>query len=173
MSVQHEFRVDGFDELFAGMAELKEEIGKGKTDKMWREALSMAAQPILDTAKRDAPYKSGQLEEHIYMKVQRPMARDKAGKYYAGEMYMARITVSPLRDDTELHFIVNKRGKVQPVYRNKRPVALSQEFGNAHNGAHPFLRPALETNVDLVVSILGDRIKLILDKFAKQQKTQG
>lgn len=173
MSVEYEFKVDGFDELFAGMAELKEEIGKGKTDRMWREALTIAAQPILDSAKRNAPIDTGQLEEHIYMKVQRPMARDKAGKYYAGEMYMARITVSPIREDTELHFIVNKRGRVQPVYRNKRPVALSQEFGNAHNGAHPFLRPALESNVNLVVEILGDRIKLILDKFAKEQKTQG
>lgn len=173
MAVQHEFRVDGFDELFANMAELKEEIGKGKTDKMWREALTMAAQPILDSAKNNAPVDTGQLADHIYMKVQRPMARDKNGKYYAGEMYMARITVSPLRDDTELHFILNKRGRTQPVYRKKRPVALSQEFGNAHNGAHPFLRPALESNVNLVVEILGDRIKLILDKFAKQQKTQG
>jgi hypothetical protein len=173
MAVQAQFRVDGFDELFANMAELKEEIGKGKTDKMWREALTVSAQPILDAAKRDAPRDSGQLADHIYMKVQRPMARDKAGKYYAGEMYMARITVSPIRDDTELHFILNKRGKTQPVYKKKRPVAISQEFGNAHNGAHPFLRPALESNVDLVVAILGDRIKLILDKFAKTQKSQG
>ncbi len=42
-----EFRVEGFEELFAKMGELEEEIGKGKTDRIWRKALAWAMEPVL------------------------------------------------------------------------------------------------------------------------------
>lgn len=151
--------VEGFDELFAAMDELREEIGKGKTDRIWRNAMQYAMEPVLQDAKTYAPYdeqsKTGHMRDHIYMKVHRPMQRDKNGKYYAGEMYMARVTVSPIREDTRMDVVLNKKGKFQTVYRNKKPVAVSQEFGNARVPAQPFLRPALSNNIDRMQSRLG------------------
>lgn len=151
--------VEGFDELFKAMEELAEEIGKGKTDRIWRTAMQYAIEPVLQDAKSYAPYdensKTGHMRDHIYMKVHRPMQRDKSGKYYAGEMYMARVTVSPIRDDTRMDVILNKKGKFQTVYRNKKPVAVSQEFGNARVPGNPFLRPALDNNIDRIQSRLG------------------
>jgi len=169
-----EFKVEGFQELFKVMEELKEEIGKGKTDKIWRTALTYAMEPVLQDAKTFAPYdpksKTGHLRDHIYMKVHRPMARDKTGKYYAGEMYMARVTSSPMRDDTRADIILNKKGKFQTVYRGRPPVAVSQEFGNAKVGiGKPFLRPALEYNFDRVTSRLGWSIwQQIEDKYSRK-----
>ena len=151
--------VEGFDELFKAMEELAEEIGKGKTDRIWRTAMQYAIEPVLQDAKSYAPYdensKTGHMRDHIYLKVHRPMQRDKSGKYYAGEMYMARVTVSPIRDDTRMDVILNKKGKFQTVYRNKKPVAVSQEFGNARVPGNPFLRPALDNNIDRIQSRLG------------------
>lgn len=175
MAVQ--YQVEGFPELFAAMDALKEEIGKGKTDRIWREAMKKAFQPVLNAAKQNAPKDSGQLAARIYMKVHRPNRGDKQSKYYEpGEIYMARVSASPLRDDSTLHTILNKRGKFQNVWRNKRPVAISQEFGNASTPKHPFLRPALEANSKLVVDTLADSLKLAIDEIARKiakQKAKG
>ena len=169
MSAELTFKAEGFEDLFARLDAIKEEVGKGKTDKLWRQMLSNAARPILETAQRLAPKNTGQMAEHIYLKVHRPMARDKAGRMYAGEVYMARITASTLRDDTVYKFIVNKRNKLQTIVANKKPVPVSQEFGNAHNGAHPFLRPALEQNIDKVISLMGSQLKIWLDSYDRSK----
>ena len=78
---------------------------------------------------------------------------------------MVRVSVSPIRDDSIQKFILTKKGKVRAYWTNTRPVAVSQEFGNAHNAAHPFLRPAIENNYDKVVSRLGWAITNALDKI--------
>lgn len=150
-----EFETTGFTELFAKMEQLREEVGKGKTDAIWRKAMMYAMEPVLQDAKAYAPKNTGQLAERIYMKVHRPMARDKSGKAYQGEMYMARVTSSTLRNDSVQNFIVNKKGKLQTVWGNKRPVGVSNEFGNAKTPHHPFMRPALDNNIDRVQSRLG------------------
>lgn len=164
-----EFKMEGFEELIAAMDDLAEEIGKGKTDRIWRNALAYAMEPVLQDAKSFAPKNTGQLAEHIYMKVHRPMNRDKQGKYFAGESYMARVTSSPIRDDSVLKTVLNKRGKFQSYWTNKRPVAISHEFGNAKTGITPFLRPALDYNVDKVISRLGQAIwaEVNWGKYAK------
>jgi HK97 gp10 family phage protein len=150
-----EFSTSGFEELFKKMDMLSEEIGKGKTDKIWRSAMTYAMQPVLEDAKSFAPKDTGEMSDRIYMRVHRPMSRDKGSQSYRGEMYIARVTVSSLRDDSVQNTILNKRGRFQTVYSNKRPVPVSQEFGNARTSGKPFMRPALDNNIDRVESRLG------------------
>jgi HK97 gp10 family phage protein len=150
-----EFSVTGFDELFKKMDLLSEEIGKGKTDKIYRNAMTYAMEPVLQDAKSFAPKDTGEMSDRIYMRVHRPMSRDKGSQSFRGEMYIARVTVSSLRDDSVQKTILNKRGRFQTVYSNKKPVGVSQEFGNARTPAKPFLRPALQMNIDNVQSRLG------------------
>ena len=162
-------QIEGFPELFAAMDRLKEEIGKGKTDKIWRDAMRAAFAPVLAAAKVNAPKDTGQLADHIYMKVHRPSVRDKESKrYIPGEIYMARVTASTLRDDSQLHFILNRRGKFQTTWRKKRPVAISQEFGNSRTPAHPFLRPALDGNLNVVTKILEAKLAAAIEMFGRQ-----
>ena len=160
MSVEASFKVEGFEDLFAAMKEISEEIGKGKTDKVWREMMKAAMTPVLEDAKREAPRNTGQLSQNIYMKVHRPMARDKEGKaYMPGEVYMARVTASTLRDDTVLNYIINKKGRGQTVAVNKKPVPVSQEFGNAKVGpGHPFLLPSMRRNAGNVEKIMTEHL---------------
>jgi HK97 gp10 family phage protein len=159
MAIQESYKVEGFEALYAALKDMKEEIGKQKTDKIWREAVKRGAEPILAEVKSRAPRDTGQLQSRIYMKVRRPKARDKSGKYYLGEEYLARILASPLRDDSREHYIVNKRGRLQKVWRNKRPVAISQEFGNARTPRHPFMRVSLSvarpSSVQIIQPFLG------------------
>ena len=144
-SSQASFKVEGFDELFKTMDDLAEEIGKGKTDRIWKRSLGVAMEPVLRQIRGNAPVDTGQLRDHIYMKVHRPVGRDKQSESYRGEMFMARVSVSPKREDSVERTTLNKRGKFQ-TYAIHRPVALAQEFGNANQAARPFIRPALESN---------------------------
>lgn len=159
----------GFDDLFKAMDELAEEVGKGKTDAIWRRAMGFAIQPVLASARANAPTDTGQLKEHIYMKVQRPQARDKASASYQGETFIARVTVGPKRLDSQEQTTITKKGKEKTTYKH-RPVALAMEFGTANVPAHPFMRPALENNIDTVLERLGKSVwyELQWGKWAKK-----
>lgn len=170
MSVDVSFKVEGFEELFARMDEIKEEIGKGKTDKIWRNMLKNAMTPVLNEAKRLAPHDTEQLRDHIYLKVHRPMARDKTGKsYQQGTVYMARVTASTLRDDTVYKFIVNKRNKLQTIVANKKPVPVSQEFGNARVPPHPFLLPAMRKHQSSMEQIMASQLKIFIESYDRSK----
>ena len=175
MAVQLELKIEGFGELMSQLNSFKEEIGKQKTDRIWRNILAKSAQPILETVKADAPHKTGQLRDRIYMKVRRAKQRDKAGKFFAGEEYLARILASPLRDESYKHQVLTKRKnkKGQPiwntVWRGKRPVAVSQEYGNANTPPVPFMRNGLKKAGRLSVNIMSDLIKLQIAELSRKR----
>ena len=156
----------GFDKLFKKMDDLSGEITQGKTDSIWRNALVFGFQPVLEESKSRAPYDTGQLAEHLYIKAHKPQARDKASLSYRGEMYMARVTLNPKRDDSTVRTVLNKRGKFQSIYTN-RPVGLAMEFGTARDAAKPFLRPSLEHNIDTIQNRLAQSVWASIDKLAK------
>lgn len=164
------FKMEGFEELIKQMDELGKEVGKAKTDAIWRKAMAYAMQPVLEDAKSFAPKDSGEMASRIYMKVHRPMARDKQGRRYAGESYMARVTASPIRSDSVLNYTVNSKGKLRATWANKSPAPVAQEFGNAHNAAHPFLRPAMEINIPRIESRLGWSVWQAIQNLAAKSK---
>jgi HK97 gp10 family phage protein len=164
------FQMEGFDELIKKMDELGQEIGKAKTDRIWRKAMSYAMEPVLEDAKSFAPKDTGEMANRIYMKVHRPMARDKQGRMYAGEAYMARVTASPIRSDSVLNYTVNSKGKLRATWANKSPAPVAQEFGNAHNAANPFLRPALQVNLTNVQSRLAWSVWAAIEEIAAKGK---
>lgn len=170
MSVQMSVKVEGFEDLFKQMDALAEEIGKGKTERIWRNALKFAMEPVLDRAKSLAPRDTGQLADHLYIKVHKPQSRDKSSKYFDGEMYMARVTLNPDRQDSVQNTVLNKRGKFQ-TYSVNRPVGLAQEFGTSRMKEHkPFLRPALESSAQDVIDRLGKSVwyELTWGKYAQK-----
>ncbi|MEI8138032.1 MAG: hypothetical protein WCH21_11965 [Bacteroidota bacterium] len=170
MAINQTFEVKGFEELFARMDELRDEIGTGKTDRIWRNVLSYAMEPVLQDAKAFAPHNTGQLENHIYMKVQRPQMLDKASKFYQGETYMARVTSSPIRDDSVLNYTVNKKGKLKASWSNKKPVPISQEYGNKRVPKHEYLHPALNNNIDKIQTRLAQALMEQINKIAEGKK---
>jgi HK97 gp10 family phage protein len=165
-----EFSTAGFENLFANMQALEDEIGKGKTDKIWRGAMTYAMEPVLQDAKSYAPKDTGETADRIYLRVHRPQARDKSSNRYAGENFIARVTASTLREDSVQNFVVNKRGRLQAVWANKSRAPVSQEFGNARTPPHPFMLPALNNNSDKVVSRLGVALWEAIQKVGEGKK---
>ena len=174
MAAEKVATVEGFDELFKNMDALAEEIGKGKTDRIWKRAMGYAMYPVLASARSLAARNidTGQLYDHIYMKVQRPQARDKASASYRGEMFMASVRVGPKREDSTAKTYISAKGRERVIY-NHRPVALAIEFGTAKmkkGEGTPFMRPALKTNLRLIQERLGRAIWFELEwgKWAKK-----
>jgi len=165
-----EFSTAGFENLFANMQALEDEIGKGKTDKIWRGAMTYAMEPVLQDAKSYAPKDTGETADRIYLRVHRPQARDKSSNRYAGENFIARVTASTLREDSVQNFVVNKRGRLQAVWANKSRAPVSQEFGNARTPPHPFMLPALNNNSDKVISRLGTALFEAIKKVGEGKK---
>jgi HK97 gp10 family phage protein len=165
-----EFATTGFEGLLANLQALEDEIGKGKTDKIWRGAMTYAMEPVLQDAKSYAPKDTGETADRIYLRVHRPQARDKSSNRYAGETFIARVTASTLREDSVQNFVVNKRGRLQAVWANKSRAPVSQEFGNARTPAHPFMLPALNNNSDKVVSRLGSALWEAIQKVGEGKK---
>jgi HK97 gp10 family phage protein len=164
-----ETKVTGFAELFKAMDELSEEIGKAKTDRIWKKALEYAFEPVLQYAIAHAPVDTGQLRDHLYIKAHRPTSRDKQAMSYRGESFMVRMTSGPKRAESVVHTMITKKGKEKSLWEN-RPVALANEFGTARNPAQPFIRPALESNIQNVQDRLGKAIWYELEwgKWAKK-----
>ena len=167
MSIQASAKLEGFEALFKRMDELREEIGKTKTDRIWRNVMLYAMEPVLQDAKSYSPKATGQLEEHIYMKAHRPQMRDKGSITYQGESYIARVTSSPIRDDSVLETILNKKGRFQSYWTKKRPVGVSQEFGNKKTTKHAFMIPALNNNIDRIQRRLGEALMVQINKIGE------
>jgi HK97 gp10 family phage protein len=167
MSIDYQSNITGFENLFKRMDELRDEIGKTKTDRIWRNVMLYAMEPVLQDAKTYAPKSTGQLADHIYMKAHRPQMRDKASVTYQGESYIARVTSSPIRDDSVLETILNKKGKFQSYWTKKRPVGISNEFGNKRTPKHEFLRPALNNNIDKIQTRLGQALMVQINKIGE------
>lgn len=172
--MDYQFKAEGFETLFQRMDELREEIGRAKTDRIWRQCLLYAMEPVLQDAISHAPYdadsKDGHLKDHIYMKAHRPQMFDRGSKYYQGESYLVRVTSSPIRDTSFLHTTLNKKGKFQTRWKGLKPVGVSQEFGNKRVRKHAFLKPALNDNIENIQGRLGQALKAQIDKIAEGKK---
>lgn len=170
MAIDFSFSIEGFENLFQRMDELRDEIGKAKTDRIYRQAMTYAFEPVLQDAKIYAPYSTGQLEKHIYMKAHRPMMFDRGSKFYQGESYLVRVTSSPIRDESYLHTTLNVKGKFQTRWKNIRPVPISQEKGNKRTPKHEYLKPALDNNIENVKNRLGEALIAQINKIAEGRK---
>ena len=163
--------VTGFDELFKAMDDLANEVGQRKVDSVWSGAMRKAMRPVLDTAKAQAPKDTDALMDALYLKVHRPLARDKQSGSYQGESLMARVSIANERPESTVKYTLNKKGRFQKkimFHGSNKPVALAMEFGTAKVAPHPFLRLALESQSGVVQTILGNEVWHILEtKYGK------
>ena len=65
--------------------------------------------------------------------------------------------------DNDAHVGAYRANKFMGIEGDAR--AIAQEFGSAHNGAQPFMRPALEANASLVANKLGEIIGRRVEQF--------
>ena len=79
----------------------------------------------------------------------------------------------PTQKDKESYFVNETDAAIAVVSVKKSAVSLANEFGTAKMAAQPFLRPALESNIDNVLTILKNSLSEIIPQYVKKLHRKG
>lgn len=182
--MQASFKIEGLKEVLAAFNELAEEIGDKKANsKILVPAVREAMQPVLSQAVANAPVDTGGLKLSLQVEARRPTRRDKRSKYISDtDSVIAAVTTASgkkLAQMSEGKGLLSARRKLKKLgvdnVENFMGIksdarAIAQEFGSAHNGAHPFLRPAIESQAPDTARRLGEIIGRRLNQYKAKQK---
>ena len=120
-------RIEGLRELEAALADLPKVTGKN----VLRRVLKKAAAPVASDAQANAPTFVGLLSRNV-------AASSRLTKRQAG------IARKEGKSSAEIHVGVTD------------PAGVQNEFGNVHQQAQPFLRPAWDANKDQALRTIAD-----------------
>lgn len=133
-------RIEGLRELEAALADLPKATGKN----VLRRVLKKAAAPIASDAQANAPSFVGLLSRNV-------AAASRLTKRQAG------IARKEGKSSVEVHVGVTD------------PAGVQNEFGNVHQQAQPFLRPAWDANKDGALRTIAADLGTEIEKAAKRQ----
>lgn len=145
-------KTEGFKELHDVLLEMANDIGYKKTaSRVLVPAVKASMQSVLQTARVLAPYDENNtttphLRDSLKLTARVPTDRDMRSMYIDKDD--AVIGVVSVRTD--------KRG-------------VSQEFGNEQVSAQPYLRPAIESQAERVISTLGSFLTYKLQQYKSKK----
>jgi HK97 gp10 family phage protein len=133
----------GFEDFDAILTQMGQEFGYTDVNKkVLIPALRNAMKVTVPAAKALARTNTGRMRESIMVEARRPTDRDKRSKYiYDSDAAIAILSV--------------KQSKV----------SLGEEFGTADKAAHPFIRPAIESNQAIILRTLAEELSNKIKKY--------
>ncbi len=169
-------RVDGLKELDAALGELS----KATARNVLKRVLKRAGQPIADAAKSYAPKDTNELAESIVVspKIKNTVGNDEFAKAMKAGLGKDA-AVSALRGARraakgEGSFAIVYVGPTQAKTKRNAIKRIVQEFGSRKMPAHPFMRPAWDSQkeraLDIIKSDLGAEILKTAARVAKKAK---
>jgi HK97 gp10 family phage protein len=140
---------EGFEEFEKLLIQMAEDFGYKETARnVLIPAVKVALEPVLISAKSMARADTGKMRDSIKIEARIPNNNDKKSAYVS-------------KDDAVIGL----------VFANQSKISLSEEFGTRKKSGHPFLRPALESNTEIVVRRLSSALAYRLDSYqAKKYK---
>lgn len=158
----------GITEFKELLQEIREDFGPKDVKNILRNSVRLSMKPVLETARALVPKDTGQLAASLQIETRKPTSRDRASKYVtANDVVIGKVTAYIGKSAHRKTFKSSKSGAKTEMQSDARAIAV--EFGNAHNGAHPYLRPALESNATVITTNLGDSLKQALEKYKAKQ----
>jgi HK97 gp10 family phage protein len=178
------FKIEGLKDVYAAFEELASEIGDKKANsKILVPAAREAMQPVLNQAVANAPVDTGGLRLSLQVEARRPTRKDRRSKYITStDTVIAAVTTASgkkLKQMSEGAGLLKARRKLKKlgVQGSESFVgikgdarAIAQEFGSAHNGSHPYLRPAMESQSQQTAKRLGEILGRRLNQYKAKQK---
>lgn len=163
-----------FEELFK---EIQNDFGEKDSQNILRNSLRQAMKPVLETSRNllqsHGNVDTGQLLKSLQLEARKPTGRDKRSKYVDSNMIaIARVTVAPgskFEPDKKLTsktFKNKKTGEREHMHSDARAYAI--EFGTVRwlkGEGRPFIRPALESNIQAVTGSLVVSLRNALLKY--------
>ena len=166
------FKLSGAIEFEELLSQIREDYGPKDATGILKAAVKDAMQPVLMTAKALAPVDTGALRESLRVEVRRPNKRDLNSRYvFSTDSIIGTVTTAPgnvlaKRSFKNLH---NKKSKIKQIGIESDARANVQEFGSPYFPAHPFMRPALESQSANVASSLGEKLGKRLEQYKAKQ----
>lgn len=136
------FKVEGLEELDQAFVGLAEEFHPRNARNVLRGALKDGGKIIADAGEANAPRLSGKLAE----------------SYTVGSK-LSRRQRRQHKKESQIEVFVGP---------TPHPKSVQTEFGNAHQAAHPHLRPAWDGNWKRVLELIVDRAKERLEATRKR-----
>ena len=157
MQVTNRYEVEGLKELETALLELGAELGY----KTLRTAGRKAMKPVLDSAIQGAGEDSGDMKRAMAISAKKGRGARGRGGETAVEI-MVGATRGTIRE------IGADGTKTSRKLNNMNQKVAAQEYGTVNQTADPFLRPALASNADRVLTMFGAELKTAIDKAAKK-----
>jgi HK97 gp10 family phage protein len=146
-------RIEGLRELEAALADLPKATGKN----VLRRVLKKAAAPIENAAASAAPVRTGVLQFNVAASFQLNANQKKA------------VRQSGDKSSAEIHVGVRSGKSVSGADAFAQVAGIQTEFGNAHQAAQPWLRPAWDANKDGALRTIAADLGTEIEKAAKRQ----
>lgn len=140
-------KVQGLAGLLGQLEQLKTNLAV----KALASAARAAFKPVLDDAKRLCPRDSGALADSLRLKVEKPSSGDTVVK--------VGIMVGASRLVKQARMAAAAFGESQSVELPPARRWHFVELGTSKMAAHPYLRPALDTNAEQVVDLLAAELR--------------
>ena len=149
-------KIEGLAEVQRVFETLQMEIGDKKArSKILIPAVKKALKPVKTTAMALWENRTGALDRSMKITAKRPSNKDRRSKYVSKTDSVIGIVSAGVSKEL-------KKENGEPDMR-----AIAQEFGTSHNPERAYLRPALERNMQSVVSIFSTEIINYIDKFKR------
>ena len=175
-----QIELTGLGDVAAAFKNLADDIGdKSASSKVLIPAVREAMQPVLRAAQAFAPKDTGALALSLIVEARRPTKKDKRSMYVNNsDVAIAAVTTASgkklaamsegkgfARSQKRLTKMGFDASKFKGIPSDAR--AISQEFSNASTPAHPYLRPAIESQAQMVVNNLAVILEKRISKHRK------
>jgi hypothetical protein len=174
---------EGFDEFDDLMKEIQDDFSEKDQKAILRLSMRKAMSPVLTSAKNlltsHGSVDTGQLLASLQVEARKPNGRDRRSSYVTPtDIMIARVTVPSgnILAKKKFQNLRNTKSKIKQLGMISDARAFAVEFGYHDRGKNyhaprPFLRPALEGNIQTVLSLLttelGNTLNRYKSKYAK------
>ena len=180
------FKVNGLQELGQTFAEIQNDFGEKDAKKILQTATLKAMKTdVLPTAEVLVPVNTGLLQSNLVATAKKPTNKDKKSVYVnptdvvIGLVQTRAIPKKLKKTIKQLYGGLSKTeyGKKRKQFLEEKghlfdARAIANEFGTANMVGKPFLRPALESKKDTVLTTLGTEFNKALSKYEDKKGTK-
>jgi len=186
--MQTNFQVAGVKETLEVFEDLRNQVGDAKkTSSILVRSVKQAMLPVLAMAKALVPKDTGLLDQSLTVVSRRPTGKDMKSEYVkSSDAAIALVTTRPIPKKLKTAFHAAHGNLKGAEYKKARKNfykeagafydgrAIANEFGTAKRSAKPYLRISLESQQQQVSNLLGNILKINIEKFkAKNPTTKG
>lgn len=158
-------RFTGFAELSSLFKEITKDFGEEDQKKILTKAVRKSMNPVLRKAQALVPVDTGALRASLQVEARRPSRKDRKSIYInANDIVIGAVTTASGAKLAKRKFY-NVKTKQKQIGIESDARAIANEFGTANMGAKPYLRPALESSKELVLTDLGNNLREVLEKY--------